>query len=47
MQLLPVERVMASETIRNEVETDSKMRCNSHGSAARHELDLLECRSLS
>lgn len=47
MQLLPVERVMASETIRNIAETDSKMACNSHGSAAPYDLDLLECRSLS
>ena len=47
MQLLPEERVMARETTRKKAEIDSNMTCNSHGSAALYELDLLECRSLS
>ena len=47
MQLLPGDRVIAKETRRHEAETDSIMKCNSHGSALLYELDLLEIRLLS
>lgn len=47
MQLLPLERVMSSETMKNKVEAERKMTCNNHGSGAPYDLGHRERRSLS
>ena len=47
MQLLSEDRIIAKETRRHKAEIDSRMTCNSHGSALLYELDLLEIRLLS
>ena len=42
IQLL-VDAVVVKEAIRHEAATDNKQTCNSHGRAARYELNLLAC----
>lgn len=46
MQLLPVERVVASEIIKNIAEMDSNAACSSHGSAEPYDIEKLKRRLL-